>query len=71
MFETTHWSVVIAAGEKQTTAAQDALTTLCETYWRPIYSYVRRRGYASTAPQLTVFPLEHGYVLDRNASSFR
>jgi DNA-directed RNA polymerase specialized sigma24 family protein len=25
--------------------ATEALTRLCETYWPPIYSFIRRRGY--------------------------
>src|SRR5256714_8722421 len=42
-FTTTHWSVVLEAqGESPT--AQEALEKLCRTYWRPIYSYVRRQG---------------------------
>jgi RNA polymerase sigma-70 factor (ECF subfamily) len=42
-FTTTHWSVVLEAqGESPT--AQGALEKLCRTYWRPIYSFVRRQG---------------------------
>ena len=29
-----------------TTRAQAALARLCQTYWYPLYAYVRRRGYA-------------------------
>ncbi len=42
---TTHWSVVLAAGRKDTARAAAALAALCSTYWYPLYSYVRRRGY--------------------------
>ena len=42
-FATTHWSVVLEA-QGESPAAQDALETLCRTYWRPIYSFVRRKG---------------------------
>jgi len=45
-FVTTHWSVVLNAGREQTPQAQDALEKLCQTYWRPLYAYVRRRGYS-------------------------
>jgi RNA polymerase sigma-70 factor (ECF subfamily) len=45
VFATTHWSVVLATGLSDTTQAQDALTRLCQTYWYPLYAYVRRRGY--------------------------
>lgn len=43
-FDTTHWSVVIAAGSGDSSAARSALATLCETYWYPLYAFVRRRG---------------------------
>lgn len=32
-FDTTHWSVVLAAGGDSTAGAERALATLCETYW--------------------------------------
>jgi RNA polymerase sigma-70 factor (ECF subfamily) len=38
--------VVLAAGRNDTTCARDALATLCQTYWYPLYAYVRQRGYA-------------------------
>ena len=44
-FVTTHWSVVLAARRSDTTRAQAALARLCQTYWYPLYAYVRRRGY--------------------------
>jgi len=45
-FLTTHWSVVLAAGRSDSTRAQNALARLCQTYWYPIYAYVRRRGHS-------------------------
>lgn len=42
-FTTTHWSVVLTA-QDESPAAQEALEKLCRTYWRPIYSFVRRQG---------------------------
>ncbi|MFN0068065.1 MAG: RNA polymerase sigma factor [Limisphaerales bacterium] len=44
-FDTTHWSVVLAAGARETKQAEAALETLCLTYWYPLYAYVRRRGH--------------------------
>lgn len=46
IFATTHWTVVLAAGEQHTPQAAHALETLCRTYWFPLYAYARRRGYA-------------------------
>ncbi len=45
-FVTTHWSVVLTARRSDTTRAQAALAGLCQTYWYPLYAYVRRRGYS-------------------------
>jgi RNA polymerase sigma-70 factor (ECF subfamily) len=45
-FVTTHWSVVLTAGRSDTTHAHDALAKLCQTYWHPLYAYVRRRGHS-------------------------
>jgi len=45
-FVTTHWSVVLTAGRSDTTRAHEALSRLCETYWYPLYAYVRRRGHS-------------------------
>jgi DNA-directed RNA polymerase specialized sigma24 family protein len=42
-FTTTHWSVVLEA-QSGSPAAQAALESLCRTYWRPIYTFVRREG---------------------------
>ncbi|MBI5386538.1 MAG: sigma-70 family RNA polymerase sigma factor [Verrucomicrobia bacterium] len=44
-FPTTHWSVIVQAGQHSTAEATAALEQLCRTYWYPLYAYVRRRGY--------------------------
>ena len=44
-FATTHWSVILAAGNQSSPDYTRALSTLCETYWLPLYAYLRRRGY--------------------------
>ncbi|HZT23955.1 MAG TPA: sigma-70 family RNA polymerase sigma factor, partial [Verrucomicrobiae bacterium] len=46
VFATTHWTVVLAAGQRSTPQADRALEELCRTYWFPLYAYVRRRGYS-------------------------
>src|ERR1041385_2686387 len=45
-FVTTHWSVVLSAGRSDSTRARQSLEGLCQTYWYPLYAYVRWRGYA-------------------------
>jgi RNA polymerase sigma factor (sigma-70 family) len=42
-FATTRWSVVISAGRDSSPDSKRALESLCETYWYPLYAYVRRR----------------------------
>ncbi len=45
-FQTTHWSVVLAAGEGSSVDAQDALEKLCKSYWLPLYAFARRQGHS-------------------------
>jgi RNA polymerase sigma factor (sigma-70 family) len=44
-FATTHWSVVLQAGKPKAPGYQQALETLCRSYWFPLYAYLRRHGY--------------------------
>jgi RNA polymerase sigma-70 factor (ECF subfamily) len=53
-FATTHWSIVLAAGQDAHGGSDRALSTLCQTYWYPLYAYVRRRvGNPDEAQDLT------------------
>ncbi|MFK7766232.1 MAG: RNA polymerase sigma factor [Mariniblastus sp.] len=53
-FATTHWSIVRAASAQDSVAANSALQNLCQTYWYPLYSFVRSKGEnADTAADLT------------------
>src|SRR5665213_3953075 len=45
VFATTHWTVVLAAGNRSTPQSVSALEELCRSYWFPLYAYVRRRGH--------------------------
>jgi RNA polymerase sigma-70 factor (ECF subfamily) len=54
VFATTHWSVVLAAGDSPSPASQTALDRLCRGYWFPLYAHFRRRGRkADEAAELT------------------
>lgn len=44
-FEMTRWSVVLAAQDGSPSQARQALATLCETYWEPLYAFTRCNGY--------------------------
>ncbi len=42
-FLTTHWSIVLAAGDRDDADSNRALEHLCRAYWPPLYAYARRR----------------------------
>jgi len=48
VFTSTRWTVVRQAADSQTSSehALSALSQLCQIYWRPIYLFLRRQGYA-------------------------
>jgi DNA-directed RNA polymerase specialized sigma24 family protein len=79
-FASTRWSVVLAARESQADPeiARVALAQLCQTYWAPLYSFVRSRGYAvHDAQDLTqsffAYLIEHKIYAhaDRQKGKFR
>ena len=79
-FAPTHWSVIIAAGRSEVDpeVARAALAHLCQTYWAPLYSFVRSRGYTvHDAQDLTqsffVYLIEHKIYAraDRQKGKFR
>jgi RNA polymerase sigma factor (sigma-70 family) len=79
-FMATHWSVIVAAGKTQADPeiASAALAQLCQTYWPPLYNYVRSRGHSvHDAQDLTqgffAYLIEHKIHLraDRQLGKFR
>ena len=48
-FPTTQWSIVLACARTGvlTDVARHSLEQLCQTYWRPIYVFIRQRGYST------------------------
>jgi RNA polymerase sigma-70 factor (ECF subfamily) len=79
-FPSTHWSVVLAARSSQAEPeiAGAALAELCQSYWAPLYSFVRSRGYTvHDAQDLTqsffAYLLEHKIYarVDRQKGKFR
>jgi RNA polymerase sigma factor (sigma-70 family) len=77
-FATTHWSVVLAAGEAESTRQVEALEQLCRAYWYPLYAYVRRKGHRPhEAQDLTqdffsrLLARNYLSVADRNRGKFR
>jgi RNA polymerase sigma-70 factor (ECF subfamily) len=50
-FATTHWSVVVAAGRRSSPQSRDALATLCQSYWYPLYVFIRTQGFSAEESQ--------------------
>jgi DNA-directed RNA polymerase specialized sigma24 family protein len=80
VFATTRWSLILSAAnsESEEGKARVALAELCRTYWRPIFSFVCRRGYSmEDAQDLTqdffMMILEHNWLehADPNRGRFR
>ena len=77
-FTTTHWSVVLAAGQQKSEMAGEALEALCRSYWTPVYAWLRRNGQAcAEAQDLTqgffAWLLQHEVIgaADRERGRFR
>ena len=50
-FQTTHWSVVLAAKDQDSPRAEEAMEKLCRAYWSPLYAYIRREGHGVAEAQ--------------------
>jgi RNA polymerase sigma factor (sigma-70 family) len=79
-FVTTRWSLILSAANLGTEEqkAHAALAELCRTYWRPIFLFVRARGYPIEDAQdltqdffLTILRNNWFQHADRNRGRFR
>ena len=77
-FRSTHWSMVLLAGQSSSVEASAALEKLCRAYWHPLYAFVRRRGYSrEEAQDLTqeffsrLLEKKALAMVDRNKGKFR
>jgi RNA polymerase sigma factor (sigma-70 family) len=79
-FVTTRWSLILSAAHlgDEEHRTRNALAELCRTYWRPIFSFIRGRGYSvEDAQDLTqdffVTILRNDWLqnADRNRGRFR
>jgi len=51
-FQTTHWTVVLEAGQgRGPESSQQAIAEFCESYWPPLYAFLRHRRYSSADAQ--------------------
>jgi RNA polymerase sigma-70 factor (ECF subfamily) len=59
-FQTTQWSVIRQALGTDEAKASQGLAAICNTYWYPLYTYLRRSGYKpQDAEDLTQGFFEH------------
>jgi DNA-directed RNA polymerase specialized sigma24 family protein len=77
-FHATSWTLIKAAADNPTTDSRLALASLCQTYWHPVYAFIRRKGYdQEQAQDLTqsffALLLEKNYLADadRQRGKFR
>jgi RNA polymerase sigma factor (sigma-70 family) len=45
-FLSTQWSLVLRAGQLDDTQSRDAMASLCDRYWYPLYAFIRNKGVA-------------------------
>lgn len=50
-FQTTRWSLLLAARGEGRVEAEEALASLCDVYWYPLYAFVRRKGHDAHAAE--------------------
>ena len=79
-FVTTRWSLILSAANlgSEEQKARDALAELCRVYWRPIFLFVRARGYSIEDAQdrtqdffVTILKNDWLQHADRNRGRFR
>jgi RNA polymerase sigma-70 factor (ECF subfamily) len=78
VFLTTRWTMVLNARDPTDEAVSPALSSLCRTYWPPLYAFLRRQGYSSHDAQDLVQGfferfLDRDYLrsVDRDKGRFR
>ena len=65
LFATTHWSVVSRSQAPGTLQSEDALARLCQSYWYPLYCFIRRQGHSAHDAQDLVQGF-FGKVIEKN-----
>ena len=50
-FQTTHWSTVLRANDRHSPRGDASLAALCQTYWYPLYVFVRCQGHSAEDAQ--------------------
>lgn len=65
-FLTTHWSLIEGAGSSDQEKSQALIGLLLERYWKPVYCYLRRKGYANEEAKDLTQGFFHEVVLEHH-----
>jgi DNA-directed RNA polymerase specialized sigma24 family protein len=65
-FHTTHWTEILEARSDDEDLRQAALTELLKRYWKPVYCYLRRKGYDRESAKDLSQGFFHEIVLGRS-----
>ncbi|MHC4559027.1 MAG: RNA polymerase sigma factor [Planctomycetota bacterium] len=65
-FLTTHWSMIEKSGGIDNDRDQSLINLLIERYWKPVYCYLRRKGYGNEKAKDITQGFFHEVVLGRH-----
>ena len=65
-FMTTHWSLVERAASPETDQDREFIGLLLKRYWKPVYCYLRRKGYDNDRAKDLTQGFFHEVVLERH-----
>ncbi|MHC4072079.1 MAG: RNA polymerase sigma factor [Planctomycetota bacterium] len=65
-FLTTHWSVIENIGESDEDRSRALIGSLLRKYWKPVYCYLRRKGYDNEQAKDLTQGFFHDVVLGRS-----
>ena len=65
-FQTTHWSEIFDAGTVDEVRRNIIIDALLQKYWKPVYCYIRRKGYDNEQAKDLTQAFFHEVVLNSN-----
>ena len=65
-FLTTHWSIVEGVAMADEASSRALIESLLEDYWKPVYCYLRRKGYSNEEAKDLTQGFFHEVVLERH-----
>jgi RNA polymerase sigma-70 factor (ECF subfamily) len=65
-FLTTHWSLIEQAGSGEEARKRALIGLLIDQYWKPVYCYIRRKGYDNEQAKDLTQGFLHEVVLERH-----